>query len=131
ALLAGEAAGHHERVAVGDGQVAVHHRTVEGLRPEVLPHALDQVGVDVVGLGVDRPLRVGADDLDGGVAFLEVAADAGDGAAGADPGDEGVDLAAGLLPDLRAGAAVVRGGVGLVGVLVGLEGAGDLLGEAV
>ena len=44
---------------------------------------------------------------------------------------EGVQLAAGLLPDLGAGGVVVRLGVGHVGVLVGLEPAGDLLGQPV
>ena len=66
-----------------------------------------------------------------GVPLLEVAADAGDGAAGADAGDEGGDLALGLLPDFRAGGAVVDLGVGEVGELVGPPGAGDLAGQPV
>ena len=53
-----------------------------------------------------------------GVAFLQEAADAGNRAAGADAGDEGGDPAAGLLPDLGAGGAVVDLGVGEVGELV-------------
>ena len=65
------------------------------------------------------------------VALLEVAGHAGDGAAGADAGDEHRDLAVGLLPDLRAGGAVVDLGVGEVGELVGPPGAGDLAGQPV
>ena len=64
--------------------------------------------------------------------LLEVAPDAGDRAARADGDHDRVDLpAVGLLPDLRAGRLVVRLGIGHVRVLVGLEAAGDLLGEAV
>ena len=81
--------------------------------------------------GQDRALRVGADDLDVRVLLLEVAADAGDRAAGADAGDEDGDPALGLLPDLRAGGAVVDLGVGQVGELVGPPGAGDLAGQPV
>src|SRR5215213_2742316 len=83
----GGAAGHQERVPVGDGHIAVDHRAVEGLGPEVLPHPLEQVGVDVVG-GVDRALGVGPEDHQPGLALLEVAAGPADGAAGADPGHE-------------------------------------------
>ena len=82
-------------------------------------------------VGVDAADRVGADHLDVGVLLPEVARDAGDRAAGADAADEVRDPAAGLTPELRAGAQVVRLGVGHVRVLVGLEGAGDLLGQAV
>ena len=103
---------------------------VERLGPEVLADALDEVGLDVVA-GVDRADRVGADDLDGRVALLEVAAGAGDRAAGADAGDEVRDAAARLLPQLGAGGRVVGVRVGRVEVLVGLEGARDLLGQAV
>ena len=103
---------------------------VERLGPEVLADALDEVRLDLV-VGVDRADRVGADDLDRRVHLLEVAPGAGDRAARADAGDEVRDLPGGLLPQLRAGRRVVRGRVGLVEVLVGLERAGDLLGEPV
>ena len=66
-----------------------------------------------------------------GFCSLQVAADAGDRPAGADAGDEVGDPARGLAPDLRAGGVVVGLRVGRVAVLVGLEGAGDLLGQAV
>ena len=44
ALLAGEAAGHVERVRVGHGDDLVDDRGVVGARPEVLADALDEVG---------------------------------------------------------------------------------------
>src|SRR5207248_11539712 len=82
--------------------------------------------------GVHRALRVGADDLDRAVGdVLQVPAGAGDGAAGADAGDEGGDPAVGLLPQLRAGGVVVGGRVLRVGVLVRLPGARDLADQAV
>ena len=73
---------------------------VEVHRPgqEVLTEALDTVGM---GLGdlprpevvvVDAAHRVDPDDLDVGVLLLEVLADAADRAAGAETGDEHVDL---------------------------------------
>ena len=83
ALLARHPAGGQERVAVGDGDELVDQREVHRRRAEVLADPLDQVGVDVVGLRVDRALGVGADDADRRVLLLQVAGDAGDGAAGA------------------------------------------------
>src|SRR5437660_10187272 len=53
-------------------------------------------------------MRIGAGVDDARVLFLQVAAGAGQRAAGADRADEAVDLAAGLLPDLRAGRVVMR-----------------------
>ena len=79
--------------------------------------------------GVDRALGVGADDHDVRRVLLEVAADAGDRAARADRDDDRVDLAARLLEDLGPRHLVVRLRVRHVRVLVGLEAAGDLLGE--
>ncbi len=81
--------------------------------------------------GVDRALGVGADDLDPRVLLFQVAADSRDGAAGADRDHDCIELAAGLLPDLRPSRGVVRLRVRLVRVLVGLEATGDLLGQPV
>ena len=58
-----------------------------------------------------------AQHLDGGVPLLEVAPDAHQRAAGAEPGDEVGDLGA-VPPDLGTGALVVRPRVGRVAVLV-------------
>ena len=80
---------------------------------------------------VHRAFGIGADDQHLRLSLLEVAPDAADRAARADRDDDRVDLAARLLPDLRPGQAVVRLRVRHVGVLVGLEAAGDLLGEPV
>ena len=68
---------------------------------------------DVVPLG-----RVHADYLHTGIVFLEEAAHAGDGAAGAETGDKVSDGALRLTPDLWSGGPVVGVGVGLIAVLV-------------
>ena len=128
-LLAGDPAGHAERVAVRDPHVPVDERGVEGRRPEVLTDALGQVGVHVA--RVQRALGIGADDEQLRTALLQEARRAGDRATGPDADDEGVDRPVGLAPDLRPGGLVVGGRVLRIEVLVGLEGARDLLGEAV
>ncbi len=74
----------------------------------------------VVKYGVHRgAVGVGDGDLDVLVALLQRHRDAAQRAAGADRADEAVDLAVGLLPDLRAGGAVVALAVGDVVELVG------------
>ena len=104
---------------------------VEGGRPEVLADPFDEVGVDVVGLREDRPLRIGADDQQVGLALPQEPRRPRDRPAGADGEDDRVDLAAGLLPELRPGRLVVRLRIRLVRVLIGLERARDLLGQPV
>ena len=82
--------------------------------------------------GVDRADRVGADHLD-----VRVLLAAGSGAMPVivppvpTPATRCVSLPAGLAPQLRPGRLVVRLRVGRVAVLVGLERARDLLGQAV
>ena len=74
-------------------------------------------------------LRVGADDEQLGVLLLQVPRQQHR-AAGPDGEDDGVDLAAGLLPELGPRRLVVR--LGPPGSSTGqLVGAGDLLGEPV
>ncbi len=126
----GPAAGCQERVAVGDADVLVHDGRVEALGKGVLADPLDEVRVDRAA-GVDRALGVGADDQQVRLALLQIAGDAGDRAARADGDHDRVELAAGLLPDLGPGRAVVRLRVPGIRVLVGLVRAGDLLGEPV
>ena len=58
-----------------------------------------------------RGIRLNGNNLDVRVLVLEVLAGAGDGAAGADACNKNIDLAVGLLPDLRAGGRIVRGRV--------------------
>jgi hypothetical protein len=79
--------------------------------------------------GVERALRVGADDLDLCVPFLEVAARSSDRAAGPDAEHEMCDLSVGLLPDLGPGRVVVSLGIHRVVVLIRQEAAGRLLRE--
>src|SRR4029077_2690280 len=100
--------------------------------PRVLADAFYEIRMDVRGAlgGVDRALGIGADDEHVGRLLLEVAADAGDGAAGPHGDHDRVDVAARLPPDLRAGGFVVRLRVRHVRVRVRLEAAGNLLGEA-
>ena len=100
-------------------------RAVVGAREEVLAHALGQVRPRRVARQ-HAALGVGADHPERRVLGLQVAGDAADRAAGADRRDEVRDAAVGLRPDLGAGRALVRLGVGRVPVLVGLERAGDV-----
>ena len=72
------------------------------------------------GGGLDR------DDMDRGLLLLEIAGGAADGAARAGARDEGIDLPVQIRPDLGAGRAVVRVGVGGVFKLPGDEAAGQL-----
>src|SRR5262249_5046293 len=115
---------------VGDPYPVVHQLAVERLGHEVLADALDLPGLRAAA-GEHAALGVGPDDLDVGVALLEVAAHPGDGAAGADAGDEDGDAALGLLPQCGAGGAVVDLGVGEVGDLVGPPRPGNLAGQPV
>ena len=81
-----------------------------------------------------EPSGFDGDGDDVRVALLEEAGDAGEGAAGADAADEGVDAAVELLPDFGGGGVVVELRVGLVGELAGHEavgnGGGGLVGAA-
>ena len=79
--------------------------------------------------GVDGALRIGADNEQVGLSLLEEAGRAGDRPARAHREHERVELAAGLLPDLRARCLVVGLRIRGIGVLVGLVRAGDLLRE--
>src|SRR5262249_37378572 len=65
-----------------------------------------------------RAIRIGADDLNLRILFLEVTADAGKRAASADSCDERGNFPVGLFPDFRAGAAIMRVAVGGVIELV-------------
>jgi len=132
-LLPGDPPRPAERVAVRDPLPAVHHRGIEGLRPEVLADPLHEVGARLLPRRrrVERALGVGPHDQQVGVPLLEVAGGPRDRAPGPHPGHQDVDLPLRLLPDLRPRRLVVGPGVLLVGVLVRLERPRDLLGEAV
>ena len=108
-----------ERVLVVDGDDLVEQRAVEHRRHEARADALDLVRAGPAAGEHGRGRRLDGDHLQVLVALLEEAARAGDRAAGADAGDEVVDPAVERLPQLRAGGAAVRLGVGGVGELVG------------
>ena len=84
-------------------------------------------------LGDDR--TVGGLDRDAdhllALSVLEETRHAGDGAAGADTRHQDIDLAAGVLPDLRAGGALVDGRVGRVLELLRDDGVGQRRGKLV
>src|SRR6185503_14666896 len=122
------------RVLVGHLLEVIDDAEVHVAWQEVFTDPFGDVGVDLVlvedagllvllehgAVGVDPP------HLDARVLLLQVAADAADGAAGADAAHEVRDRAVGLLPDLRARLLVVRGRVRQVVVLVGLPRVRDL-----
>ena len=100
------------RLVVGDLDDFVDELGVEDAGDESRAEALNLVRAGLAA-GEHRAVRrLHGDGLELGLARLDVAGDAGDGAAGADAGDEDVDLAVGVFPDFRAGGAEVNGGVG-------------------
>ena len=90
-----------------------------GTKPAPMPWILCGPGRPPDSTGRRRGLD--GDHLDVRVALLQERAGAGDRPAGADAGDEVVDLAVQRLPQLRAGRAAVDLRVGRVGELVGQE----------
>src|SRR5580765_3356679 len=92
---------------------------VEDLGDEVGAEALDLVAGGRTPVEDRRLGRLHRDDLDVGLAALEDLADAGDRAAGTDPGHDDVDLAVGVLPDLLGRGLAVDLGVRRVGELAG------------
>jgi len=95
---------------------------VEGVGDEGDADAFDFVGAGFASLQ-DGALGFDGDGEDARVLLLEEARDAGEGAAGADAGDEGVNAGVHLLPEFDGGGVVVELGVGGV---VKLEGGPDV-----
>jgi hypothetical protein len=137
-----QAAVHHlDRLLVADVQRAVKQVNVGlqvvrhaalsdalGNRPTL---ALSQLAAALDVRVQDRPRGVGEEALDAAVAdVLEVAGYAGKRAAGTCCASESVDLATGLVPDLRASGLNVRLAVGGVVELVGPDGVVEALGVA-
>ena len=115
ALLVADLLAGGKGVLVGDGDDLIVDLGVQ--------HVGHKAGTDALNLVRARSAlaqhgggsRLNGHDLDVGVLALQVLADTGDGAAGTDAGHEDVDLAVGVLPDLRAGGALCghRGWPGL------------------
>lgn len=101
---------------------------IEHLGHEIRSETLDLVRPGV-SAGEDRGVfRFDADDPYPGFAFLEPVTHPGQCSAGADPGDEDVDRAVGVRPDLLGGRRRVDLRVGGVGELIGCHrvvGVGD------
>ena len=104
ALLVEQLAREHDRVGVGDEDLAVEQREVDDRRDEAVlerAQALDRLALH----------RLGGDDLDLiAELLLEPAPVAHQRAAGAESGDERRDLVE-LLEDLERGPVVVRVGL--------------------
>ena len=116
-----------EGVVVADRDDLVDRRAVEDRRHEAGADALDLVRAGLAA-GQDRAVgRLDRDDLEAGLARLQHLADAGDGAAGADAGDEDVDLAVGVVPDFLGRGPAVDRRVGRVLELLRDDGVRDLL----
>src|SRR5208337_2846510 len=119
ALLARQAARVLDRLLVADLLDRVDELEVEHIRHKARADALDLVRTGLQRLAGALLGEHGArgrldrDRLDRlALGPLDEARDAGDGAAGADAGDEDVDRALGVVPDLRAGGLFVDRGVG-------------------
>ena len=102
----GQGLGGVERFGIADANPFIDQLAVERFGHEILADAFDLPRTRRVA-GQDRAFRIGADDLDFGILLLEIAGHAGDGAAGADAGDEDGDPPFGLLPDFVAGGAIM------------------------
>jgi len=129
AFLGGEGADGGEGVAVGDHEDFVADGAIEGVGDERDADAFDFVGAGLASLQ-DRALGFDGDGEDAGILLLEEAGDAGERAAGADAGDEGVDASVELLPEFLSGGVVVELRVGGVVELEGGPNVGVGFGES-
>src|SRR5579862_5461183 len=117
ALFLGQAAGDLEGVVVLDLNDLVDDPGVQDAGNEAGADALDAMGRGshrLAGhlLRDDRAVdRLDGDGLEARLALLDDLADAGDGAARADAGDENIDLAVRVVPDLFSGCLAVDLGV--------------------
>ena len=118
---------------VGDRIGPVDQAHVSGIRHEILTDTFNRIAALRAGHAViddpgeGRADRISQDDLGLRAHTLQIAGDPGDRAARADTGREGVDVATHLLVYLRPCGLEMRQGVGLVGELVDVEAARNLL----
>src|SRR5262249_24357963 len=106
-LLLGGPAGDVDGVRHLDVDHLVVDAPVEDGRDEVRADAHDRVRPGLAAVEDGRRRRLDRDDLHVALALLEPRADAGDRPAGADAGDERVDLAVRVVPDLLGGGGAV------------------------
>ncbi len=127
-LLAQELVKNGERILVGNAPRAVHGEALKVFGHAGLADAFCK-GIAVlrvrVAVGEPRPhgraIWVGAADGNSRIALFEIHRGPGQRAAGADGGNKAGHFPSGLLPDFRAGGAVVRGAVGSVVELISPE----------
>jgi hypothetical protein len=126
-----QAAGNDEALVVVDLQDVVENLEVHGGGEEIFTDTFYDVALgfhlfaafhEIV---VERAQRIDADDLDLGIFFLEILADAADGAASAHAADKVSDFTFGIIPDFRAGGQVVGLRIHGVVVLIGIIGVGN------
>src|SRR5690606_9385860 len=123
-LLGGESSSGVNGLVDIDVEHLVVNLGVQNFGHKVRADALDLVRSGLPA-GQDRGLfGLHRDDLDIGLAFLQQLPRACDGASGADSGDEVVNLAVGVRPNLLTGGGSVDGHVGGVGALPSQDGAG-------
>lgn len=124
ALFCGSATGEGDGLITGNQQDPVNDGLVEVIRDKARAPALDLVR-SLVTFSNDGGLGgLGTEDLDLGILLLEVLASARDGATGTDTGDDGVDLALGIVPDLLTSAIMMDRRISGVIELAGQDGTG-------
>ena len=127
ALFCGSATGEGDGLITGNQQDPVNDGLVEVIRDKARAPALDLVR-SLVTFSNDGGLGgLGTEDLDLGILLLEVLASARDGATGTDTGDDGVDLALGIVPDLLTSAIMMDRRISGVIELAGQDGTGGIL----
>ena len=121
ALLAHQTARHRHRLLVAHRLDPIDQRQIEVVGHEAGADALDLVRPGPQALAGDRLAdHRTVDRLHGhrhqrpAERLLDVAADAGDRAAGADTRHQHIHASIGVLPDLRAGGVVVNAGIGRI-----------------
>ncbi len=135
-LLAREATRHRHRIAVTAlaelvDQVPPHRRRrLVATDPlDLVRRAIGADGARAMVAAVERADRVAGNDADRRVLFLEILADAADGAARAGARHDMGDLATRLRPDLGASGGVVRLGIDLVVELIGEDRSRRVMGD--
>ena len=121
---AGQLAARRVGVGFGNGDDLVIDRGIQHFGHEARADALQAVGPCLAAFQHRGAGGFHRHHLHGGGLLFQVAAHAGDGAAGTGPGHEDIHPAVGILPDLGAGGSPVGRRVGGVHELPGKEAAG-------